>query len=318
MHKIAVIEEIHEEGLKLLKNNPNFEYEVIKDVSEKNLIEKLPDFDGCSLRISSLTKDILKYCKKLKVISRHGVGYNNVDLDYIRKNNISLLITNNANHITVAEHVFYMMLSISKGILSHDQSVRDGLFNTGIAKVETFELLNKEILIIGFGRIGRALIKICKSFNMRINVYDPYVNDQIISKFGGNKVEILNDNLKTADYISLHVPLTKETKNMININNLKLMKPKSIIINTARGGVVNEKDLDKALNENLIFGAGIDVFEIEPVEISNPLLKNKKVILSPHSATWTNECKIRMAKLTIQNIIDFFENKVDQSMVVKL
>ena len=144
---------------------------------------------------------------------------------------------------------------------------------------------------------------------MNIKVYDPYVNEKIISELGGNKVNDLDENLKKADYVSLHVPLTAETKNMINMSNLKLMKPSSIIINTARGGVINENDLDESLNKKIIFGAGIDVFEIEPVESNNPLLKNNRVILSPHSATWTNECKIRMAKLTIQNIIDFFEKK---------
>ena len=318
MYKIAIIEEIHEEGIKLLKNNPNFEYEIISDVSENNLIKKLPDFDGCSLRISNLTSNILKNCKKLKVISRHGVGYNNVDLEYLKKNNISLMITNNANHISVAEHVIYMMLTISKGMGQHDKSVREGLFNKGIINVVSFELQKKEILIIGFGRTGRALIKICKSFGMYIKVYDPYVNEKIISDLGGEKIDDLDENLKKADYVSLHVPLTTETKNMINISNLKLMKPSSIIINTARGGVINEKDLNESLNKKIIFGAGIDVFEIEPVEKTNPLIKNNRVILSPHSATWTNECKIRMAKLTIQNIIDFFEKKIDKSMLVKL
>ncbi len=318
MYKIAIIEAIHEEGINLLKNNPNYKYEIIKDVSEENLIKRLPEFDGCSLRISKLTSNILKYCKKLKVISRHGVGFNNVDLDYIKNNNITLLITNNANHISVAEHVMYMMLTISKGILAHDNSVRKGLFNEGIKDVETFELQNKKILIIGFGRTGRALIKICKSFGMNIDVYDPYVENKIISDFGGVKVNNLNENLKSADYVSLHVPLTSETNNMITKENLILMKPTSIIINTARGGVINEKDLNNALNDKIIFGAGIDVFEVEPVEIDNPLLKNDRIILSPHSATWTNECKIRMAKLTIQNIIDFFEKKIDKSMLVKL
>ncbi len=318
MYKIAILEAIHEEGIKLLKNKPNFEYEVINDVSEMNLIKKLPDFDGCSLRISNLNSTILKNCKKLKVISRHGVGYNNVDLEYLKKNNITLLITNNANHISVAEHVMYMMLTISKGILSHDTSVRNGLFNKGIKNINTFELQAKELLIIGFGRTGKALIKICKSFGMKINVYDPYVNKEIISNLGGVKIENLNLSLKSADYVSLHVPLTKETNNMINLDNMKLMKPTSIIINTARGGVVNENDLNSALDNNLIFGAGIDVFEVEPVKSTNPLLKNNKVILSPHSATWTNECKIRMAKLTIQNIIDFFEKKIDKSMLVRL
>ena len=148
MYKIAIIEAIHEEGINLLKNNPNYKYEIIKDVSEENLTKRLPEFDGCSLRISKLTSNILKYCKKLKVISRHGVGFNNVDLDYIKNNNITLLITNNANHISVAEHVMYMMLTISKGILAHDNSVRKGLFNEGIKDVETFELQNKKILII--------------------------------------------------------------------------------------------------------------------------------------------------------------------------
>ena len=318
MKKIAIIEKIHDEGLKLLEKNSNYNYELIENTSEENLINKLPEFDGCTLRVSELNENILKHCPKLKVISRHGVGYNNIDTNFIKKNNITLLITNNANQISVAEHVMYMMLSISKGILSHDQSVRSGLFKEGIKNIMTFELQNKKILIIGFGRIGKALIRICKSFYMKVIVYDPYVDKKIISDFGGEKVENLNKNLQTADYVSLHVPLTSETKNMINIDNIKVMKPTSILINTSRGSVVNEIDLNNALNDKIIFGAGIDVFETEPVKISNPLLKNKRVILSPHTATWTNECKIRMAKITIQNIIDFFEKRIDKSMLVKL
>ena len=318
MKRIAIIEKIHDEGLKLLENNSNYNYELIENTSEENLINKLPEFDGCTLRVSELNENILKHCPKLKVISRHGVGYNNIDTNFIKKNNITLLITNNANQISVAEHVMYMLLSISKGILSHDQSVRSGLFKEGVKNIMTFELQNKKILIIGFGRIGKALIKMCKSFYMKVIVYDPYVDKKIISDFGGEKVENLNKSLQTADYVSLHVPLTSETKNMINIDNIKVMKPTSILINTSRGSVVNEIDLNNALNDKIIFGAGIDVFETEPVKISNPLLKNKRVILSPHTATWTNECKIRMAKITIQNIIDFFEKRIDKSMLVKL
>ena len=318
MKRIAIIEKIHDEGLKLLENNSNYNYELIENTSEENLINKLPEFDGCTLRVSELNENILKHCPKLKVISRHGVGYNNIDTNFIKKNNITLLITNNANQISVAEHVMYMLLSISKGILSHDQSVRSGLFKEGVKNIMTFELQNKKILIIGFGRIGKALIRMCKSFYMKVIVYDPYVDEKIISDLGGEKVENLNKSLQTADYVSLHVPLTSETKNMINIDNIKVMKPTSILINTSRGSVVNEIDLNNALNDKIIFGAGIDVFETEPVKISNPLLKNKRVILSPHTATWTNECKIRMAKITIQNIIDFFEKRIDKSMLVKL
>ena len=316
MYKIAIIEEFHKSGLELFDKHKGFTYEIINDVSENNLINKLPEFDGCTLRVSKLTKNILEKCKKLKVISRHGVGYDNIDLDFIKKKKISLLITANQNDITVAEHAMYMMLSLSKGVVSHDTAVRKGLFKKGIKNIQTFELNKKEMLIIGFGRIGRSMIQKCNSFNMNVKVYDPLVKREIIEGKGAKKLENLQDGLRNADFVSLHVPLTNKTKNLINLNNLKTMKKNAIIINTSRGGIINELDLNKALNENMIFGAGIDVFENEPVTSDNPLIKNKKVLLSPHSATFTNECKIRMAKQTVKNIIDFFEKKIDKSMII--
>ncbi|MDC0164563.1 hydroxyacid dehydrogenase [Candidatus Pelagibacter bacterium] len=318
MKKIAIIEQIHKDGLDILEKNPGFHYELITDVSEENLIEKLPEFDGCTLRVSKLNKNILKNCPKLKVISRHGVGYDNVDLNYIKKNNITLLITATANAVAVAEHVIYMMLSISKSINRYDQEVRSGYFKKNASTIETLELFKKEILIVGFGRIGKSLIKRCLGFEMKVNIFDPFVSKEIISQFGGNKIDNFDEGLKKCDYLSLHIPLTEKTKNMINISKLKIMKKNTIIINTSRGGIINELDLNKALNENIIFGAGLDVFEKEPINIDNPILKNKKVLLSPHSATFTNECKSRMSIETTKNIIDFFENKLDKSMIVKL
>ena len=317
-YKIAVIEEIHKDGLELLENHPDYEYELITDVSETNLINKLPDFDACTLRVSKLDEKILKHCSKLKAISRHGVGFDNVDLNYIKKNNISLLITATANAVAVAEHVISMFLSLSKSISKYDEEVRKGNFKLNADKIQTFELLNKNILIAGFGRIGKKLISRCLAFDTNVYIYDPYVDEKIIKKFGGIKVDKIEDGLKKADYVSLHMPLTNETKNLINYSVLKTMKKNSIIINTARGGIINELELEKALNEGLIFGAGLDVFSKEPVEKDNPLLKNKKVILSPHSATFTDECTSRMGIETTKNIIDFFENKIDKSMIVKL
>ena len=262
--------------------------------------------------------DILKECNNLQVISRHGVGYDNVDLDYLKKNNISLLITATGNALTVAEHVMYMMLSLSKGVTSYDSEVRSGNFNKNTNKIETYELYKKEILIAGFGRIGQNLIKRCLGFDMKVNVFDPFVDEAKIKSFGGNKVENLEIALKTADFVSIHMPLNKKTKNLIDSKMLKTMKSNTIIINTARGGIINETDLDNALKSKIIFAAGLDVFEKEPPDLNNPLLKNKKVLLSPHSATFTNECKSRMSIETTQNIIDFFENKVKPYMVVKL
>ena len=318
MKKIAVIEKIHKDGLKLIDKNADYKYELISDVSEENLKKKLPNFDACTLRVSKLNENILKHCPKLKVISRHGVGFDNVDLEYIKKNNITLLITATANAVAVAEHVIYMMLSISKSISRYDNEVRLGNFKKNASEIETLELFNKEVLIVGFGRIGKSLIKRCLGFEMKVNVYDPFVSKEIISQFGGNKIDNLDDGLKSCDYLSLHIPLTEKTKNMINGSKLNSMKKTAIIINTSRGGIINEIDLDNALNEKTIFGAGLDVFEKEPVNKDNPLLKNKKVLLSPHSATFTNECKSRMSIETTRNIIDFFENKLNKSMIVKL
>ena len=318
MKKIAIIENIHKDGLEIIDKDPDYEYELISDVSEENLINKLPDFDACTLRVSKLNENILKHCSNLKVISRHGVGYDNVDLDYIKKKNISLLITATANAVAVAEHVMYMMMSISKSINLYDNEVRSGNFKKNASSIETLELYNKEILILGFGRIGKSLIKRCLGLDMNVKIFDPFVSEDVIKKHGGLKVESLDDGLKTCDYLSLHIPLTEKTINMLDYSKLKVMKKTAIIINTSRGGIINEIDLNKAINEKIIFGAGLDVFEKEPVDINNPLLKNKKVLLSPHSATFTNECKSRMSLETTKNIIDFFENKLDKSMIVKI
>ena len=318
MFKIGIVEKIDGAGLELLDKNPKFEYEIINNVSKSNLIQQLPKYDGLTLRVAKLDSEILSKCNKLKVISRHGVGYDNVDLNFLKKNNITLLITATGNAVTVAEHAMYMMLSLSKGIVAYDSAVRSGDFKENVSKIETYELFNKEILIAGFGRIGKNLIKRCLGFEMKVNVFDPFVNKETIETFGGKKVEKLNTSVTTADFISIHMPLNSDTKNLIDLKMLKTMKKNTIIINTARGGVINEKDLDQALNEKIIFAAGLDVFEKEPPDPNNPLLRNKRVLLSPHSSSFTKECKSRMSKETIQNVIDFFENKTKESMIVKL
>jgi len=319
MFKIGIIDKIHQDGISLLKNNPKFECELVEDLSKENLISKLPTFDGITLRRGKIDSEILEKCKKLKVISRHGVGYDNVDTNFLKKNNISLLITGTTASASPAEHIMFMMLNIAKEKNFYDQSVRNGEFGM-VMHVEhkTFELLDKKILIIGFGRIGRKLIKKCLGFEMQVYVYDPFVDKKTIESLGGKKIDNLENGLKEVDIVSLTVPLNSETKNMINLEKMKIMKKTSIIINISRGGIVNEKDLNEALNNGIIYGAGLDVFEEEPPSDSSPLLKNKKVLLSPHAATFTKECLSDMAVQTAQNIIDFFENKIKQSMIVKL
>ncbi len=318
MKKILIIQDIDNKGKELLSNHPGYEFEVINDVNDPELKKKIIDCDGASLRTSKLPGEIINLGKKLKIISRHGVGYDNIDLETCKKKDITIAITATANAVAVAEHVMFMLLNISKGKNMYDDCVKNGNFTDRNKLPKTQEIWGKNILIAGFGRIGQSLIKRCLGFEMNVFVYDPFVSSEKIESLGGKKIEDFKDSVKIMDALSLHMPLNDETKNMINLDLLKTMKKNCIIINAARGGIINENDLNKALNDNLIFGAGLDVFETEPPKNDNPLLKNDKVFLSPHTAAFTEECMIRMAKETTQNIIDFFDNKLDKSKIVKL
>ena len=273
-----------------------------------------------TLRRGKIDAEILEKCKKLNVITRHGVGYEKVDKKFLKKNNITILVTATTTSVSTAEHIMFMILNISKGIDFYDQAVRSGKFESimHMKNNNNFELANKKILIVGFGRIGRKLIKRCLGFEMKVYAYDPYVDQKTIEYFGGIKIDNLNDGLKEADILSLSVPLTETTHNMINLEKIKMMKKNAVIINTSRGGIVNEKEISEALDKKIIYGAGLDVFEKEPPDYDNPILKNKRIILTPHAATFTKECLSNMSIETVQNVIDFFENKLNKSMIVKL
>ena len=318
MKKILIIQEIHKYGIDLLKNNKNFEYEITDGNDEKILKEKIKHCDAATIRTAKLPAEVIRNAKKLKIISRHGVGYDNIDLKAAKENNTTISITATANAVAVAEHVMFMLLNISKRKDMYDKTVKSGEFMERNKLPKTIELWSKNILIIGFGRIGKSLIKRCLGFEMNVYVYDPFVSKEDIESLGGKKIEDLNEGVKKMDAISLHIPLNEKTKNIVNHELLKNMKKNCIIINASRGGIINENDLNKSLNENRIFGAGLDVFSKEPPDNDNPLLKNDKTFLSPHTAAFTEECMVRMGKETIQNIIDFFDKKLEKSKIVKL
>ena len=202
MPKIAIVDKLHPNGIKLLEENPNFQYEIIEDTSKENLISKLPAFDGITLRRGKIDKDILVKCKNLKVISRHGVGYDNVDINYLKEKKITLLVTGTTTSISPAEHIMFMILSISKGKDMFDNTVRNGEWrNKSIMQMQNnknFELCQKTLLIVGFVRTGKQLIKRCLGFEMKVYVYDPFINQKIIQSFGGIKINdtlVENDNL---------------------------------------------------------------------------------------------------------------------------
>jgi len=316
--KILIIQKVHAKGMELINNHPNYDVEVTDDTSIENLKSKLKDCDGASIRMATLPVESFEEAKYLKIISRHGVGYDNIDLEAAKEKNVTISITATANAVAVAEHVMFMLLNISKRKDMYDKTVKSGRFNDRNKLPKTIELWNKNILIMGFGRIGKSLIKRCIGFEMNVYVYDPFVSKEEIESLGGKKIEDLKEGVKIMDALTLHMPLNEKTKNIINYEVLKNMKKNCIIINASRGGIINENDLNKSLNENKIFGAGLDVFDTEPPDNDNPLLKNDKTFLSPHTAAFTEECMVRMGKETIQNIIDFFDKKLEKSKIVKL
>ena len=318
MKNILIIQPIDKSGIEILENHPDYNFEIIDGTDLEEIKKKIIECDGISIRTAKLPAEVIKGAKNLKIISRHGVGYDNIDLEAAKEKNITISITATANAVAVAEHVMFMLLNISKRKDMYDKTVKSGRFNDRNKLPKTIELWNKNILIMGFGRIGKSLIKRCIGFEMNVYVYDPFVSKEEIESLGGKKIEDLKEGVKKMDALTLHIPLNEKTKNIINYDVLKNMKKNCIIINASRGGIINESDLNKSLNENKIFGAGLDVFDTEPPDNDNPLLKNDKTFLSPHTAAFTEECMVRMGKETIQNIIDFFDKKLEKSKIVKL
>ena len=318
MKNILIIQPIDKSGIEILENRPDYNFEIIDGTDLEQIKEKIVKCDGISIRTAKLPADVIRSAKNLKIISRHGVGYDNIDLEAAKEKNVTISITATANAVAVAEHVMFMLLNISKRKDMYDKTVKSGRFNDRNKLPKTIELWNKNILIMGFGRIGKSLIKRCIGFEMNVYIYDPFVSKEEIESFGGKKIEDLKEGVKKMDALTLHMPLNEKTKNIINYEVLKNMKKNCIIINASRGGIINENDLNKSLNENKIFGAGLDVFDTEPPDNDNPLLKNDKTFLSPHTAAFTEECMVRMGKETIQNIIDFFDKKLEKSKIVKL
>ena len=307
MSKIAMMGQIHEDGWKILKHK-NYDVFEITDFSKANLMKELKEVDAVALRTATLDEDILIHCPKIKIISRHGVGYNNVDLDYLDKHKQALAVTGTSNAVSVAEHVMTMFLYLAKKINQSDTLVRTNQFMNKASLGNFFELYQKNILILGFGRIGQAVAKRCKAFDANILVYDPFVDKAIIQKNDYRKVEF-DAGIKEADYITIHIPLSDQTKNLISKKEFENMKDNSIIVNTARGGIINEQDLYWALKNKKIYGAGTDVFEIEPPNNNNPLFTLDNILLSPHNAALTLECRKRMAIETVENIIFYLEDR---------
>ncbi len=303
MMNIGIMGKIHSDGLDIFKKL-GINFFEIDNFEKMFLIDKLKHVDGILLRTAKLDEEILSNCKNLKIVSRHGVGYDNVDSVYLNKNKIALAITGTSNSISVAEHVMTMILNLTKNINKYDRLVKNGNFKKKYELGDFYELYKKKILIMGFGRIGKALAKRCLGFEMDVYVFDPYIEIEEIKKNNCFPID-KNEGFKIADYISIHLPINSDTKNLISTNQFKIFKNNLILINTSRGGIINERALYLALKQNDIYGAGLDVFESEPPDKDNPLLTLENIILTPHNAALTLESRKRMAIEACENIVNF-------------
>ena len=304
--KVAVLGKVDPKGLSFLKEN-EFKVIEIENFEIQNLKEQLKDVDGILLRTTRLDKEILQHCDNLKIISRHGVGYDNVDLDFLNENKIALCITSTSNAVSVAEHVLSFFIYLTKKLSLSDSLVKEGNFEKRSELPNFFELYKKKVLIIGFGRIGKEVAKRCLGFDMEVYVYDPFLDNEIIIRNQCIPIE-KNQGLAIADFITIHLPLNRDTKNFISQTELNLMRKNSILVNTSRGGIVNENDLCIALDSKKIQGAGMDVFVSEPPESNHPFFKLDNILLTPHNAALTLECRERMSLEASQNIVFFLNN----------
>ena len=305
--KIGLVGSIHELGWEVLRSQGHSIIEVT-DVSANNLKKELADVSGIVLRTAQMPNEVIDACPDLQIIARHGVGYDNVDLNYLNKKRIALGVTGTANAVSVAEHVMTFFLQLTKNIYLSDELTRKGKFQEKGNLPSFFELYQKNVLILGFGRIGQAVAKRCLGFEMNVYVYDPYVSKDTIEKMGCHSI-LIEDSLKLADFVSVHLPLNEETKNFINAKSLQEMKDSCVIVNTARGGIINEQDLYQALKDKKLRAAGLDVYEQEPPPSDHPLFDLSNVLLTPHNAALTLECRMRMAVEVCETVSFYLKNK---------
>jgi len=293
MIKILVSDSLSEEGLKILREIKEFEVDVKTSLKPEQLKEIVKDYDALLVRSATkVTKDIIDAASKLKVIGRAGVGLDNVDLDAATQKGIIVMNTPGGNTISTAEHAFSMILSLSRSIPQASASTKSGEWKR--SKFMGVELYAKVLGIVGFGRIGKEVAKRALSFGMRVLAYDPFLSRDVAESLGIEVVE-LEELFQQADYITVHTPMTDETRHMISDKQFAAMKKGVRIINCARGGIIDEVALVKAVKEGKVAGAALDVFEKEPITPDNELLKLDNVIVTPHLGASTEEAQVNVA-----------------------
>ena len=290
--KVVIPQDITEPGKKFLKEKG---YEVVIGsgaIDSESVKKAIADADGILARTAPLNADILAAAPKLKVIGRHGIGVDNIDVDYCTKHGIWVTFAPNSNAISVAEHTVGFLIAAAHNYAFMDKSTREGNWEVRNQR-KCYDLNGKTVGVIGLGRIGRMVAEMCLSaFKMKVLGFDAFLKPDQFPK--GVEASSIDEIFAKSDFVTVHVPATPETKGLINAKRLSTMKKTAFLVNCARGEVANEKDLYEALKNNVIAGAALDVFEVEPAKADNPLFKLDNVIVTPHNAALTQESMDRM------------------------
>jgi len=314
--KIFVTRKIPEQGLNLLRKEFEIEiYKYDKVPTKEEIIKGLKGKDGLlCLLTDPIDRDVIYSEPKLKTIANYAVGYNNIDVEAATARGIPVSNTPDVLTEATAEMAWTLLFSVARRTIEGDKFTRAGKFN-GWAPLLMLgqDVSNKILGVVGAGRIGTAFALKSKGFNMKVLYFDEKKNETLENELGAKKVD-LSTLLKASDYISLHVPLVDATHHIIGEKELCAMKKNAILINTSRGPVIDEKALIKALKEKWIFGAGLDVYENEPI-IPKELLKLDNVVLQPHSASATTETRTKMAVMAAENMIAGLKGKIPPNCI---
>ena len=313
--KVLIVGRMPQAGVDLLKKRDDVDYEILTDVSVSSLHPKLKDANAVTLGATPFGQVELDAAPVMMVVARLGVGFDSVEVPALNKRKIPLMTTGIANSVSVAEHAMYMLLASARLSRKHDRFVRERSWGQRLSDLPA-DLAGKSILVVGMGRIGSRTVKRCVAFEMDVYVLDPYLSDAEIRKAGATKVSDLKAMLPKVDFVSIHCPKSPETVDLFDTETIGLMKPDAFLVNTARGGIINEEALYQALTSGKLRGAGLDVLDREPPDPENKLFALENVIFSPHMAGVTKEASDRMATTAVENILSVFDGRVNAANVV--
>jgi D-3-phosphoglycerate dehydrogenase len=314
--KVLLPHTMGQEGIDLLKRRDDIEVEIYPaGVTQPEFLPLLSDAAGIALSGTPYKQTEMNASPAMQVVARIGVGYDAVEVPALTARRVPLMVAGTANSTSVAEHAFHLMMALAKRTPALDAMVRKGTWADRHGGLP-MELSGKTALIVGFGRIGTRSAKRCQGFDMNVLIYDPYVPAEKITAAGCERVTDLDAALPRADFVSIHCPKNPETIGMFNAARLAQMKRGAFIVNTARGGIIDEPALHGALTAGHLAGAGLDVFDMEPTPVNNTLLQLDKVIVSPHMAGVTTESVAGMAVVTAENILSVLDGAPNRNNVI--